>query len=78
MHHSGAKGAVVSLDGVPGCVRLVVRDEGCSFQSPETEAGGLGLISMRERVRLIGGSFSIRSAPGQGTQVTAEVPLEPI
>ncbi len=78
MHHSGAKGAVVSLDGVPGRVRLMVRDEGRGIQLPQTDTGGLGLISMRERVRLIGGTLSIRSAPGQGTQVTAEVPLEPI
>ena len=78
MNHSGAKGAVVSLHGVPGRVRLIVRDEGRGIQLPQTDTGGLGLISMRERVRLIGGTLSIRSAPGQGTQVTAEVPLEPI
>ncbi len=78
LHHSGAGGAVVSLDGLPGRVRLMVRDEGRGIQLPQTNTGGLGLISMRERVRLIGGTFSIRSAPGQGTQVTAEVPLEPI
>ncbi len=72
MRHSGADGAAVALDGVPGGVRLTVRDEGCGILQANT--GGLGLVSMRERARLIEGTLSIRSAPDQGTQVTLELP----
>ena len=42
------------------------------------DTGGLGLVSMRERARLIGGTLSISSTPGQGTLVTLELPLESI
>ena len=36
---------------------------------------GLGLISMRERVRLVGGTFSVRSRPFEGTRIEVQVPL---
>ena len=52
----------------------MVRDEGCGIQLPQGNTGGLGLVSMRERARLIAGTLSIRSAPEQGTQVTLELP----
>jgi signal transduction histidine kinase len=42
---------------------------------PEIEWSALGLISMRERRRLVDGELSIRSAPGRGTTVLARVPL---
>jgi len=38
---------------------------------------GLGLISMRERMQLIGGEFSIKSQPGFGTTIHARVPIRP-
>jgi signal transduction histidine kinase len=37
--------------------------------------GGLGLVSMDERIKLVGGTFGIHAAPGQGTQIRALVPL---
>ncbi|MER3536720.1 MAG: histidine kinase [Thermus sp.] len=55
--------------------RLVVRDNGCGFKTPEAGAfGGFGLTQMRERVEARGGRFWIRSEPGKGTEVGAEVP----
>jgi signal transduction histidine kinase len=39
--------------------------------------GGLGLVSMEERVRLVNGTFSIQSRPGEGTRVEVRVPLQP-
>jgi signal transduction histidine kinase len=74
MRHSGTDRAVVTLHGVPGGVRLVVRDEGCGIQLAQANTDGLGLVSMRERARLIGGTLSIISAREQGTQVTLELP----
>ncbi len=63
------------------CLRLSVRDEGVGFD-PELarrraagEAGGFGLFSIEERLAMLGGSLSIRSAPGTGSQFTISAPL---
>lgn len=54
---------------------LEVADDGVGFHAQSAaHAGGLGLTSMRERLRLIGGELSIVSVPGQGTGVRAWVP----
>jgi signal transduction histidine kinase len=63
-----------------GVVRLEVRDWGRGFRPTEVSGGGgpgerVGLSSMRERVALLGGNLEIRSEPGEGTSVVAEVPL---
>jgi two-component system, chemotaxis family, CheB/CheR fusion protein len=54
-------------------LRLNVRDLGEGFDPSDTR--GLGLISMEERARLVGGSFHINSALGEGTTVQVHVPL---
>jgi PAS domain S-box-containing protein len=74
--HSGATRAEVELIGEPGALVLRVADGGKGFD-PGTpgEKQGLGLISMRERVRLLGGTMTLRSAPGLGTSLEARVPL---
>ncbi|GAA6735300.1 sensor histidine kinase [Thermus oshimai] len=55
--------------------RLLVRDNGRGFQNPEAGAlGGFGLTQMRERVEARGGRFWVRSEPGKGTEVGAELP----
>ena len=57
-------------------IQLQVTDNGAGFSSSGARAGtGLGVISMRERVRLVGGMLALSSEPGQGTRVTAWVPL---
>jgi len=55
---------------------LTIADDGCGFcpESP-TARRHLGLISMEERVRLVGGTFRLVSSPGEGTTVFAKVPL---
>ncbi|MGQ9753937.1 MAG: sensor histidine kinase [Thermaceae bacterium] len=55
--------------------RLLVRDNGRGFYKPKAEGlGGFGLAQMRERVEARGGRFWVRSEPGQGTEVGAELP----
>ena len=72
--YSGARHIRVALRGDSGEIVLSVTDQGAGFD-PQIETNrGLGLISMRERVQLVGGDFSIISAPGRGTTVTARVP----
>ncbi|MGD2177679.1 MAG: hypothetical protein PVG71_07640, partial [Anaerolineae bacterium] len=61
-------------------VTMVVEDNGTGFNPPTmtdhpTAAGKLGLIGMLERARLLGGSLSLDSAPGEGTKVVVNVPV---
>jgi PAS domain S-box-containing protein len=57
-------------------VQLQVRDEGAGFEVEEARVnGGLGLVSMKERVHLVGGRFSVESKPGNGTRIVATVPV---
>ena len=76
VRHSGASGARVALERTEAAVRLSVSDDGCGF---DAEAGaakkGLGLTSMRERLRLVGGELQIYSRPLGGTRIEIFVPL---
>jgi len=74
--YSGAGVLEVSLTGSPQQIELKVHDSGVGFDLKVASNGhGLGLTSMRERLRLVGGQLSIDSKPNQGTTVTARVPL---
>ena len=74
--HSDAKQAEVSVTKTKGRVRLAVSDDGVGFDT-ELQSGerGIGLTSMEERVRLVSGSFSVKSLPGEGTCVDVRIPL---
>jgi two-component system sensor histidine kinase UhpB len=57
-------------------LHLSVQDDGQGFEpDSESPAEGFGLRGMRDRVQLFGGRFTLRSRPGQGTTLEAEVPL---
>jgi PAS domain S-box-containing protein len=74
-HTRSDKVSVTLSGGAPG-FRLSIKDNGTGFDptAPRSK-GGLGLISIKERVRLVGGTLSIESRPGKGTRVTVEVPV---
>ena len=56
---------------------LVIEDIGDGFDLQAGRGkGGLGLISMEERIRLVNGTLSIRSQPGEGTRVEVRAPLQ--
>lgn len=74
--HSKARHARVELAGMPNGVQLRVSDDGAGFDfDAALRRGGLGLGSMRERLRLVAGSLLIDSRPGAGTRVEVRVPL---
>ena len=73
--HSGAADAGVELSGNGDEIDLYVTDRGTGFDPESVRGkGGLGLISMAERIRLVGGHFSIESESSQGTRVHACIP----
>ena len=74
--HSGAKSAQIRLKGIDGnAVKLSILDTGIGFEPTAPRGKGrLGLRSMEERVRFLGGTFQIQSQPGKGTEVTVTVP----
>jgi signal transduction histidine kinase len=71
--HSGATRVRVALAQAARGVTLAVEDNGKGFRVGRTR--GLGLLGMEERVTQLGGSFHLRSEPGRGATVTAELPL---
>jgi signal transduction histidine kinase len=76
VRHSGANEARVEMAAKDGYIRLVVSDAGKGFDLQAThQAAGLGLLSMRERVRLSRGQLEIHSEPGRGTQVELTIRL---
>jgi PAS domain S-box-containing protein len=76
VRHSRAKQAQVELSGTSNGIRLQVVDAGEGFDPDERSThAGIGLVSMRERLRLVGGELSIRSARMRGTEILTVVPL---
>ncbi len=75
--HADATNVRVVLSARKDGVRLRIVDTGDGFDLKDVKGkGGLGLISMEERVRLVGGKFTIKSQPGEGTTVEVFVPLK--
>jgi signal transduction histidine kinase len=70
--HGYAKQITVALAREAGGVRLQIKDTGIGFD-PSARPEGLGMVSMQERLRLVGGKLAIRSTPGQGTVIEAIV-----
>lgn len=79
--HAGAKNANVVLEARDGKIVLVIEDDGKGFDPTEIKLGreaegGLGLVGMRERAAIIGGTVEIESGPGNGTTVFVRVPIK--
>jgi len=72
--HSNAKTADVALIETDTSMRLNIHDAGVGFD-PKLCKRGIGLVSIEERVRLMGGNVSVKSQPGDGTQIQAEIPM---
>jgi signal transduction histidine kinase len=79
--HNAAKHSQVSyfvgeLRGVPGEIQLAIKDAGVGFDVESVNKGrGIGLISMRERVKLVKGTFSIVSRLNHGTEIGVRIPM---
>jgi signal transduction histidine kinase len=74
--YSRARHVTVRLAGSPTGLTLTTVDDGVGFDVTAVWGRGLGLMSMRERVEAIGGGLHIDSAPGAGTRLEVNVPLD--
>jgi signal transduction histidine kinase len=73
--HAHAKMGSVAIAHQNGQVAMRVSDNGLGFATRfPTGQQGIGLLSMRERVRILGGSLEVKSVPNTGTIVTATIP----
>ncbi len=80
LRHAHAAHLWVRLFTAEGQLGLSVRDDGAGFDLDAARrraaaGGSLGVVGMEERVALVGGSFELRTAPGQGTVLLATFPL---
>ena len=82
--HAQATTVVVTLSYMDDLVVLDVQDDGVGMADQATgphalrlDAGGFGLVAMRERVELLGGALLVESAVGQGTTLTVQIPIVP-
>jgi signal transduction histidine kinase len=73
--HARASSVQVRLSGSSGRLELEVADDGAGFE-PSGGAGGMGLQNMRARMAEAGGELRIVSRPGEGTRVTASMPVD--
>ncbi|MEO7675762.1 MAG: ATP-binding protein [Verrucomicrobiota bacterium] len=77
--HAQASRVEVSIQKLPGGICMRVIDDGKSFVVENVFHGRsgkhLGLLGMRERLEMVGGSFAAQSAPGQGTTIEAQIPF---
>jgi signal transduction histidine kinase len=81
--HSGSRTAKIHLSAGENVVRVEICDDGCGI-SPEilngiaggTRLTGVGIAGMRERIRMLGGQFNVKSSEN-GTTIEASLPVEP-
>jgi signal transduction histidine kinase len=78
VRHAAARRVRIRLSFRAACLCVKVADDGKGFavkRDFRSYTGHWGLVGMRERANQIGAAFSVRSAPGQGTVVTLDVPI---
>ena len=73
--HAGAGRVRIALRAQDGACRLVVSDSGKGFEPARRRGKNFGLLGIRERVHMLGGELTVRSAPGEGTSIEVSIPL---
>jgi signal transduction histidine kinase len=73
LKHAGATRTTISLTFNAGRLQLGVSDDGRGFDPASMPAGGL--VGLRDRIRALGGTLTVASAPGRGTRVSASLPV---
>ena len=77
--HAKASRVNITIEKLPNRICMKLADDGKSFRVERVlqsrKGKHLGLLGMRERLEMVGGSLSVESAPGKGTTITAEIPF---
>jgi PAS domain S-box-containing protein len=82
--HAGAKEVFINLIGRDGKLLVTIEDDGLGFDygtikgRADLSEPHLGITIMRERTSMVGGTFQIETAPGKGTHILAEIPVESV
>jgi signal transduction histidine kinase len=76
LKHAGATNFRLSIIKSYPRIIFLAEDDGCGFDTGiiDKDKRSLGLLGMRERAHLLGGSFQLRSKPGEGTRIRIEIP----
>jgi signal transduction histidine kinase len=81
--HARARACIVYIQRLATTIQITIEDDGAGFDAnadsarPAGARGGLGLVSIRERVAQLRGSLRMESAPGKGSRITVELPARP-
>jgi signal transduction histidine kinase len=73
--YASARNVTVTLHTFKNHVELAIRDDGVGFDPEQVRATAHGLTGMQQRVAAAGGKMSVESAPGQGTVISASLPI---
>jgi len=76
--HAAASHVSISVERRGSTLVVTVQDDGCGFRldAKSNQKAGVGLVGMRERMQIVGGSIEVVTAPGEGTTVCLRVPLD--
>ena len=81
VRHARATQVEMMISKSLGAIRMEIRDNGKSFPVEKTflakNPKRLGLVGMKERIEMVGGTLAIESTPGKGTTVRVQVPFSP-
>ncbi len=73
--HAGAEHVSIVISSRDRSVAAIVDDDGRGFDAGDVRADALGLLGMRERLALVGGTLAVESSPESGTTIAAQVPV---
>lgn len=76
MRHAQAHSVEIELVREAGQLRMTVSDDGVGFCRDQARPTSFGLVGVRERVLMLGGSMTLDSEPGEGTSLSVAIPLE--
>ncbi|MCY1560649.1 Sensor histidine kinase LiaS [compost metagenome] len=76
IRHAGAHTVDLRLALQGDALRLTISDDGRGFTPTAVNSHSFGLVGMRERVLMLGGSLEIDSQPGEGTTLRVSIPLD--
>lgn len=77
-HHAEAQNVEVNVGMKGKSLSVTIQDDGVGFDANSIPSGHYGILGIKERVRLVNGSFDIQSDNGRGTMIKIEVPLSPL